>query len=137
MKRPALASGSHFIICPICEAGEMRSGGHDEFRCPVCGRTLGSGILEALQQIITLPDALGKHACEECGHPEMRRLPDGVSHCPGCGSEVLPTRANSRTEAVGTSRGHRQGGGGHLDAPPAPKKSNHRRVRQAPEGGKP
>jgi hypothetical protein len=41
-----------------------------------------------LEQIAVLPDALGAHACES-GHPEMRRLPDGVFHCPACGSEVL------------------------------------------------
>ena len=29
---------------------------------------------------------------EECGHPEMCRLPDGVFHCPACGSEVLPAK---------------------------------------------
>lgn len=139
MKRPTQASGSHFIICPICEAGEMRSGGHDGFRCLVCGCTLGRGILEALQQIIALPDALGKHACEECGHPEMRRLPDGVSHCPGCGSEVLPAGSNYyHTQAVGTSRGHRQcGGGENIGAPPAPRKTSQRRVMQAPEADEP
>ncbi|HEX2183234.1 MAG TPA: hypothetical protein VHH10_13200 [Rubrobacteraceae bacterium] len=32
---------------------------------------------------------VGYHACE-CGHPGMRLLPDGVFHCPACGSEVLP-----------------------------------------------
>ena len=137
MKQSALASESHSIICPLCEAGELRSGGHNGVQCSLCGYGPSRGILGALQQIITLPDALGSHACEECGHPEMRLLPDGVSHCPGCGSEVLPTISSSRTQVVGTIRGHRQGGGGHLDAPPAPKKSNHRRVRQAPEGGKP
>jgi ribosomal protein L37AE/L43A len=50
---------------------------------------LGSA-LESLRDIVVLPGALGVHACE-CGHPEMRRLPDGVYHCPACGSEVLPT----------------------------------------------
>ncbi|MBA2715209.1 MAG: hypothetical protein H0U55_16875, partial [Rubrobacteraceae bacterium] len=30
----------------------------------------------------------------ECGHPEMRRLPDGTYHCPACGSEVLPPGAS-------------------------------------------
>jgi uncharacterized Zn finger protein (UPF0148 family) len=45
--------------------------------------------MATLQQIVALPDALGEHACE-CGHPEMRRLPDGTFHCPACGSEVLP-----------------------------------------------
>jgi ribosomal protein L37AE/L43A len=39
--------------------------------------------------ITELPDAAGHHACE-CGHPEMRRLPDGVYWCPACGSEVVP-----------------------------------------------
>jgi hypothetical protein len=45
-------------------------------------------MLALMKQIIGLPDALGRHACE-CGHPEMRVLPDGVYHCPACGSEVL------------------------------------------------
>jgi hypothetical protein len=49
---------------------------------------LGAAMLLLLQQIIALPDSWGKHACE-CGHPEMRLLPDGVYHCPACGSEVL------------------------------------------------
>ncbi len=138
VKPSALASRSHFIICPSCEAGELSSGGHNGVQCSLCGYAPTRGVLGTLQQIITLPDALGKHACEECGHPEMRCLPDGVSHCPGCGSEVLPTRSKSRTQAVGTSRVHRQGGGGgHLDAPPVPKKSSKRRVMQAPEGGQP
>jgi hypothetical protein len=49
-------------------------------------------MLLTMEQIIALPDALGKHTCE-CGHPEMRRLPDGTFHCPSCGSEVLPIEA--------------------------------------------
>jgi ribosomal protein L37AE/L43A len=137
VKPSVLASGSQSIICPICEAGELSSGGQGGVQCSLCGYVPSHSVLEALQQIITLPDALGSHACEECGHPEMRSLPDGVSHCPGCGSEVLPTRSNCRTQAVGTSRGHRQFGGEHLGAPPAPKKASHRRVMQAPEGGEP
>jgi len=36
-----------------------------------------------------LPDVVGGHPCE-CGHPEMRRLPDGVFRCPCCHAEVLP-----------------------------------------------
>ena len=32
-------------------------------------------------------------ARRECGHPEMRTLPDGVYHCPACRSEVLPTKS--------------------------------------------
>ena len=48
-------------------------------------------MFETLEQVAALPDAIGGHACE-CGHPEMRRLPDGVFHCVACGSEVLPIR---------------------------------------------
>jgi hypothetical protein len=50
-------------------------------------------MLEALRSISALPEALGSHACEECGHPEMRLLPDDTFHCPACGSEVLPIGA--------------------------------------------
>jgi uncharacterized Zn finger protein (UPF0148 family) len=49
----------------------------------------------ALRQIVALPDALGSHACEECGHPQMRLLLDGTYHCPSCGSEVVPLEAAS------------------------------------------
>jgi ribosomal protein L37AE/L43A len=48
--------------------------------------------VRTIEQIVALPDVIGDHACE-CGHPEMRRLPDGVFHCPACGSEVLPLKA--------------------------------------------
>ena len=90
MKPSALASGSHSIICPICEAGELSPIGHNGIQCSLCGYAPSHSVLEALQQIITLPDALGSHACEECGHPEMRRLPDGVFVCPACRAEVTP-----------------------------------------------
>ena len=126
MKPSDLASGSHSIICPSCEAGELSSGGQGGVQCSLCAYAPSRSFLEALRQIVTLPDALGSHACEECGHPEMRCLPDGVSHCPGCGSEVLPTRVRSRTAAVGMNGGHRQGGDGNPDAVPAPKKSSQR-----------
>jgi ribosomal protein L37AE/L43A len=46
--------------------------------------------LESLRQVSALPDTIGAHACE-CGHPEMRRPPDGVFDCPPCGSEILPS----------------------------------------------
>ena len=102
----------------------------------MCGYAPSRGVLEALRQIIFLPDALGNHACE-CRHPEMRRLPDGVFWCPACGSEVLPARSECHTEGAGTSRGHRQGVGGNPSASPAPKMSSERRSQRAPEGGKP
>jgi ribosomal protein L37AE/L43A len=80
---------SHPLICPFCEAHELRPFGHNSARCEYCGGILGGSLLQTLQEIIELPDALGSHACE-CGHPEMRRLPDGVYRCPACGSEVVP-----------------------------------------------
>jgi hypothetical protein len=59
-------------------------------RCASCKGSLDAELLATLRQIHTLPNALGSHPCEECGHPEMRKLPDGVFHCSACGSEVLP-----------------------------------------------
>ena len=61
-------------------------------RCDSCGLPLLGPTLETLREIVGLPDALGAHACE-CGHPEMRYLPDRVFHCPACGSEVLLSEA--------------------------------------------
>jgi hypothetical protein len=51
-------------------------------------------MLEALRQITALPESLGRHPCE-CGHPEMRLLPDATFHCPACGTEVAPISAPS------------------------------------------
>ena len=81
------------IICPFCESGLLVSRGPGFARCDSCGLPLLGSALESLRDIVDLPDALGVHACE-CGHPEMRRLPDGVFHCPACGSEVLPANAD-------------------------------------------
>jgi ribosomal protein L37AE/L43A len=81
-----------YLLCPACGSGELR---HQERRvwlatCDSCDSTFDRGVLRTLEQIVILPDALGKHACEECDHPEMRCLPDETFHCPACGSEVLP-----------------------------------------------
>jgi ribosomal protein L37AE/L43A len=88
------ASRLDHIICPFCESGLLLSRGPGFARCDSCGLPLLGSALETLRDVIGLPDALGVHACE-CGHPEMRRLPDGVYHCPACGSEVLPLRARA------------------------------------------
>ena len=79
----------HSLVCPFCEVYELRPFGHNAVRCESCGGILSGAFLESLHQIAGLPDAVGRHACE-CGHPEMRRLPDDVYRCPACGSEVLP-----------------------------------------------
>jgi hypothetical protein len=67
------------LICPFCEAHELRHFDHNSARCEYCGGILGTPLLQTLQSIIKLPNAVGHHACE-CGH----------SGCPACGSEVLP-----------------------------------------------
>jgi hypothetical protein len=74
-------------------------------------------MFRTLEQIAALPDALGAHACE-CGHPEMRRLPDGVYHCPGCGSEVLPTEIPVDPERthLGSASAQNTGGRSHPGA---------------------
>lgn len=89
MRSSAPNSNTRHIVCPLCEVGELRAFGGDSARCEYCGCLLGREALDTLREIVSLPDALGNHACE-CGHPEMRRLPDGVFHCPACGSEVSP-----------------------------------------------
>ena len=80
----------HSLRCPFCEASELEFPGPNSARCPYCRAFLGGDLLKTLRQIAELPNAYGKHACEECAHPEMRCLPDGVYWCPACGSEVLP-----------------------------------------------
>ncbi len=81
-------------MCPLCEVGELQPIGNGSMGCGSCGAHLGGAILETLRQITALPDALGAHACE-CGHPEMRLLPDGVYRCPACASEVTPISHSS------------------------------------------
>lgn len=92
--RASLSSRSDFLVCPICQVGGLKSFGGEVARCGSCGYILGTSMLLTLEQIVALPDASGKHTCE-CGHPEMRRLPDGMFHCPSCGSEVFPVGATS------------------------------------------
>jgi hypothetical protein len=92
VKGSALASRPKAITYPLCEAGELLLFGGVSARCDSCDRTVGIAVAGVLGQIVALPEALGGHACE-CGHPEMRHLPDGIFHCPACGSEVLPFEA--------------------------------------------
>jgi ribosomal protein L37AE/L43A len=100
----SLASRPGSLVCPLCEMHKLDVRGHSSLRCDSCGGLLSGAMLETLRQITTLPDALGSHACEECGHPQMRLLPDGTRHCPSCGSEVLPidtASAPSRPDEYG------------------------------------
>jgi ribosomal protein L37AE/L43A len=93
VKGSALASRSDYLVCPHCERYELKACTNDSARCPSCGVLVSGAMLRTLRQVAALPDALGSHPCEECGHPEMRHLPDGVFHCPACRSEVLPLGA--------------------------------------------
>ena len=102
MRGPShIASRARHIVCPFCESGGLVSVGPGIARCGSCGLPLVGSALETLREIVGLRDALGAHPCE-CGHPEMRRLPDGVFHCPACRSEVLPI-----------ALGRHEGGAGH------------------------
>ena len=98
MKAPSRAASElRRILCPFCESGKLISFGPNSARCDSCRLPLVGSTLETLRDVIGLPDALGAHPCE-CGHPEMRELPDRVFHCPACGSEVLPMEASSGSE---------------------------------------
>lgn len=92
MENSSTSNSVRSLTCPVCEAGELQPLGSGSARCDFCGALLSGTVLKTLREIMGLPDAVGGHACE-CGHPEMRRLPDGVYWCPGCGSEVLPIEA--------------------------------------------
>lgn len=85
------------LVCPACGYGELHPRGllSSLASCDSCGCAFNGAIVSTLEQIVALPDVLGRHACEECEHPEMRCLPDNTFHCPTCRSEVLP-RTNSK-----------------------------------------
>ena len=96
MKASSLASRPGSLVCPFCQTGTLCSSGEDSMRCRSCEDLLSGALLETLRQIVSLPDVLGSHACEECSHPQMRLLPDGTFHCPSCGSEVMALETASR-----------------------------------------
>ena len=58
------------LICPACEVYRMQAVGRMRARCPGCRFELGGRMLETLVEVLALPEVLGAHACEECGHPE-------------------------------------------------------------------
>jgi uncharacterized Zn finger protein (UPF0148 family) len=94
MKGSSLRSRSGSLVCPLCEVHELDVRDQSSAHCDSCGGLVSGATLRALRQITDLPDAIGNHACE-CGHPEMRLLPDGMRHCPACGSEVVPIDARA------------------------------------------
>jgi ribosomal protein L37AE/L43A len=98
------------LVCPACEFGELQPRGEAYVAsCDVCNCAFTGAVLRILEQIAALPDALGKHACEECYHPEMRLLPDGTFHCPACRSEVRAITGSisaPRVDGVGSLADH-------------------------------
>jgi hypothetical protein len=106
--RSSLASRSESLVCPVCEVSCLRPSGRDSMGCESCGGHLHGAMLETLRSISTLPDTLGGHACE-CGHPEMRLLPDMTYHCPACGSEVLPFEASVGSKLEHQSEAYQAG----------------------------
>jgi hypothetical protein len=98
-------SRADYLVCPRCECGQLQPRGLRESKpeCDFCKCAFDDTIVGTLKQIVALPEALGKHPCE-CGHPEMRRLPDGVFHCPACGSEVLPVFMPEPTRRIAAAR---------------------------------
>jgi ribosomal protein L37AE/L43A len=108
-KQIYLSSNTNSIICPCCGIDELERSADGVVGCSRCVLTISTQVLETLEQIVSLPDAIGSHACE-CGHPEMRHLADGVLRCPGCGSEVLPLSASEmRSESDLMSEAYRCG----------------------------
>ncbi len=104
-----ISSNTNSIICPYCGINELERSADGVVGCARCDRPISTQVLKALEQIVSLPDAIGSHACE-CGHPEMRHLADGVLWCPGCGSEVVPFSASEmRSESRLTSEAYRCG----------------------------
>jgi ribosomal protein L37AE/L43A len=94
------------LVCPVCVFGELQPQAHGLASCAACDCLFSGVVLKVLAQVAALPEAQGKHACEECHHPEMRLLPDGVFHCPACGSEVLPV-VMGPISGVSKERNHR------------------------------
>jgi len=104
-----VSSNTDSIICPCCGIDALERNAEGAARCTRCDRSISTQVLETLEQIASLPDAIGSYACE-CGHPEMRRLGDGVLWCPGCGSEVVPLSASEMcSELELTSEAYRCG----------------------------
>jgi uncharacterized Zn finger protein (UPF0148 family) len=103
------SSNTYSMICPYCGIDELERSADGKTRCTRCDRPLSTQVLKTLEQIISLPDAIGSHACE-CGHPEMRCLADGVLWCPGCGSEVVPLSSSQMcSESDSASEAYRCG----------------------------
>jgi len=78
------------LRCPACTMYTLEMVEERQTHCLRCGFTLDGSMLETLLESLSLPVGLGRHACEECEHPQMKLLPGGrIFHCPACRSEVV------------------------------------------------
>ena len=84
MKGLTLRSRAGSLVCPLCEVDKLKARGHSSASCASCGGIVSGATLEALRQIIALPDALG-------ATPASVATP----RCGGCPME----RSNARTVA--------------------------------------
>ena len=108
-KQTYTSSTAESLICPCCGINELERSAAGVAHCTRCDRHTSEQMLRTLEQIASLPDAIGSHACD-CGHPELRRLADGILWCPGCGSEVVPVSASAmRAESESASEAYRCG----------------------------
>jgi len=69
-----LTSTPDHLVCPACGYGTLRLRGplsRSAYYCESCWCAFGGGAtVGTLKQLVALPDAVGKDACKECGHPE-------------------------------------------------------------------
>ena len=81
--------GAPAIRCPGCDRYELGMVSQSQARCFRCGFSVDGQMLDILLEIIYVAVAIGRHACQECEHPQMKLLPGAVLHCPACRSEVV------------------------------------------------
>ncbi len=60
------------VLCPFCEAGEMRAVNASLARCSRCHDTMSHAFFDALLRIRALPEAEG-HGVSRRGNPYRRR----------------------------------------------------------------
>ncbi len=113
LKPSAPASGSHSIICPSCEAGELLSGGHHNgVQYPACGYVPSRSVLQVLRQIIFLPDALGTMPARSADIPRCTASPMGYLTVRGAVRRCYPLSLNAprkpsaRAEVIAKARWH-------------------------------
>jgi hypothetical protein len=99
MRRTSVSRPDH-LVCPACGYGALHPRGplsrSAYYYCESCWCSFGGAIVGTLKQIATLPDAVSKHACEECATPRRCALwPTGRFTASPADSEVGPAESNT------------------------------------------